>query len=61
MNRKILLIGILWVKVHENDQWVVLELDLNPQRQKIYQIPGFYENPLYKIYSDRSEKRKRIN
>ena len=23
-------------------------------------IPGFYENPLYKIYPDHSEKRKRI-
>ena len=52
--------GHMWVKVHEKYQWYVLDLDLNPQRQKIYRIPGFYENPLYKIYSDRSEKRKRI-
>jgi hypothetical protein len=53
--------GHMWIKVHENYQWYVLELDLNPQRQKIYRIPGFYENPLYKIYPDRSEKRKRKN
>ena len=53
--------GHMWVKVHENYQWVVLELDQNPQRQKIYRIPGFYENPLYRIYGDRSEKRKRKN
>jgi hypothetical protein len=50
----------MWVKVHENYQWFVLELDQNPQRQKIYRIPGFYENPLYRIYGDRSEKRIRI-
>ena len=53
--------GHMWVKVHENDQWVVLELDQNPQREMIYRIPGFYDNPLYKIYGDRSEKRKRKN
>ena len=52
--------GHMWVKVRENYQWVVLELDQNPQRQKIYRIPGFYDDPLYKIYPDRSEKRKRI-
>ena len=52
--------GHMWVKVRENYQWAVLELDQNPERQKIYRIPGFYENPLYRIYPDRSEKRKRI-
>ena len=52
--------GHMWVKVRENDQWVVLELDQNPERQRVYRIPGFYENPLYRIYPDRSEKRKRI-
>ena len=52
--------GHMWVKVRENYQWAVLELDQNPERKKIYRIPGFYENPLYRIYPDRSEKRKRI-
>lgn len=52
--------GHMWVKVRENYQWAVLELDQDPERQKIYRIPGFYENPLYKIYPDRSQKRKRI-
>ena len=52
--------GHMWVKVHENYQWVFLELDQNPERQKIYSIPGFYDNPLYRIYPDHSEKRKRI-
>jgi hypothetical protein len=52
MNPKILTIGILWV---------AQELDQNPQGQKIYRISGFYENPLYRIYPYRSEKRKRIN
>ncbi len=52
--------GHMWVNVRENYRWIVLELDQNPKRQKIYRIPGFYENPLYKIYPDHSEKRKRI-
>ena len=52
--------GHMWVKVHVNYQWKVMELDQNPQRQKIYRLPGFYDNPVYKIYGDRSEKRKRI-
>ena len=52
--------GHMWVEVHVNYQWMVIELDQNPQRQKIYRLPGFYDNPLYKIYGDRSEKRKRI-
>ena len=52
--------GHMWVKVRENYQWAVLELDQNPERQKIYRISGFYENPLYKIYPDHSEKRRRI-
>jgi hypothetical protein len=50
----------MWVKVRENYQWVVLELDQDPERQKIYRISGFYDNPLYRIYPDRSEKRKRL-
>ncbi len=52
--------GHMWVNVHANYRWIVMELDQNPQRQKIYRLPGFYNNPLYKIYGDRSEKRKRI-
>ncbi|MGD2186240.1 MAG: transglutaminase domain-containing protein [Desulfobacterales bacterium] len=53
--------GHMWVKVHENYRWFVLELDHHPERQKIYRIPGFYDNPLFRIYADRSEKRKRKN
>jgi hypothetical protein len=51
--------GHMWVSVNRDNQWQVLELDLDPERNTIYRIPGFYENPLYKIYPDRSEKRKR--
>ena len=51
--------GHMWVTVRDNYQWVVLELDQDPARSAIYHIPGFYEDPLYKIYPDRSEKRKR--
>jgi hypothetical protein len=52
--------GHMWVNVNHENQWQVLELDLDPERNTIYRIPGFYENPLYKIYPDRSEKRKRM-
>jgi hypothetical protein len=53
--------GHMWVVANENNRWHVLDLDQNPARRKIYGIPGFYDDPLYKIYPDRSEKRKRIN
>jgi len=52
--------GHMWVNVNHDNQWQILELDLDPERNTIYRIPGFYENPLYKIYPDRSEKRKII-
>ena len=72
MNPKILTIGILWLFVFSGcavlfkkempEEPIIPELkwDLDPERQKIYRIPGFYENPLYKIYPERSEKRIRI-
>lgn len=53
--------GHMWVVAYENNRWQVLDLDQNPARKKIYSIPGFYDDPLYKIYPDRSEKRKRID
>jgi hypothetical protein len=52
--------GHMWVNVNHENQWQVLELDRDRERNTIYRIPGFYENPLYKIYPDRSEKRKRM-
>ena len=51
--------GHMWVMVHENQQWRVLEIDQDPERLKIYNIPGFYEYPLYRIFLDHSEKRKK--
>jgi transglutaminase-like putative cysteine protease len=53
--------GHMWVVANENNRWQVWDLDQNPARKKIYAIAGFYDDPLYKIYPDRSEKRKRIN
>ncbi len=52
--------GHMWVMANEHNRWHVLELDRDRARNAIYRIPGFYENPLYKIYPDRSEKRHRI-
>jgi transglutaminase-like putative cysteine protease len=51
--------GHMWVNVHNGKQWQVLETDLDPMRNRIYAIPGFYAKPLFKIYPDHSEKRRR--
>lgn len=53
--------GHMWVNAYFEDQWHVLETDTDPQRNNIYKIPGFYDHPLYKIYSDRSLKRRRLD
>jgi Transglutaminase-like superfamily len=52
--------GHMWTNVFYDNTWHVLEVDMDPDRNKIYQIPGFYENPLYKVYIDHTERRKRI-
>ena len=52
--------GHMWVKVFHKNKWRVFELDQDPERRKVYRIPGFYRNPLYQIFIDRSEKRKKI-
>jgi hypothetical protein len=49
--------GHMWVNAFYDSTWHVLEIDNDPERNKIYSIPGFYDNPLYKIYPDRTEKR----
>ena len=51
--------GHMWTNVFFDNKWHVLEVDKDPDRNKIYQIPGFYENPVYKIFKDRTLKRKR--
>jgi hypothetical protein len=53
--------GHMWVVAYEKNRWKIYELDKNRERNLIYGIPGFYDIPLYKIYPDRSEKRKRMN
>ncbi len=50
--------GHMWVNAFYDSRWHVLEIDNDPERNKIYSIPGFYDNPLYKIYRDHTEKRK---
>ena len=49
--------GHMWVNAFYNRNWHVLEIDNDPERNKIYSISGFYDNPLYKIYPDHTEKR----
>jgi len=50
----------MWVEVKLDDHWKIFETDININRNLIYQSSGFYENPMFRIYSDRSEKRIRI-
>ncbi len=49
--------GHMWVRAYDGQRWRVLETDTDPVRSRIYRIPGFYEDPLYKIFADRSLKR----
>jgi transglutaminase-like putative cysteine protease len=49
--------GHMWVQAYDGQRWRILETDTDPGRNRIYRIPGFYENPLYKIFLDRSLKR----
>ena len=51
--------GHMWVNAFDDSRWRILETDNDPHRQKFYARPGFYLSPLYRIYPDRSEKRKR--
>ena len=49
--------GHMWVNAFYDSSWHVIEIDNDPERNEIYSIPGFYHNPLYKIYPDHTEKR----
>jgi hypothetical protein len=51
--------GHMWVTVYNGGTRHVLELDTDPENSLIYNIPGFYDMPLFKIYEDRTEKRLR--
>lgn len=52
--------GHMWVHTLAEGQWVVLETDPNPSGDAVYRIPGFYSDPLFKIYPEYSLKRSRI-
>ena len=52
--------GHMWVNAFFDDRWHVLETDPKPDRTPIYHIPGFYDNPLYKVYPEKTLKRKKI-
>ena len=51
--------GHMWVNGYDGNKWYLFEVDKNPERKKIYQIPGFYENPLFKVFKEQTYKRKR--
>jgi len=52
--------GHMWVNALYDGNWHVLETDTDPERNRVYALPGFYDSPLYKIYADHSKKRKRL-
>lgn len=49
--------GHMWVYAFRHNHWQLLEVDQDPERKRIYSLPGFYDNPVYKIFIDHSEKR----
>jgi hypothetical protein len=51
--------GHMWTNVYHDNEWHVFEVDKSPERSKIYDIPGFYEHPLFKIFKDQTYKRKK--
>lgn len=51
--------GHMWVVIKVDGRWQTVETDPDPERRRIYSMPGFYERPLYKIYADRTIKRRR--
>lgn len=51
--------GHMWVVIQVDGRWQTVETDPDPERRRIYSMPGFYERPLYKIYADRTFKRRR--
>ncbi len=48
----------MWVEAKLDGKWKIFDTDSD--RKSIYQLSGIYEHPMFKIYSDRSEKRIRI-
>ena len=52
--------GHMWVNVYQDKKWVVLEVDKDPHRNRIYSIPGFYENPLFKVFPKGTVKREKF-
>ncbi len=50
----------MWVNVFYDNEWHVLETDKDLLRNRIYQIPNFYKNPLFKVFIDGTQKRKRF-
>ncbi len=52
--------GHMWVEAKLDDGWKIFETDSDPDRNAIYNLPGFYKMPMFKIYHNRSEKRIRM-
>jgi hypothetical protein len=51
--------GHMWVRAFVDGHWVILETDSDKKRNFVYQLKGFYDKPVFRIYHNRTEKRIR--
>jgi len=52
--------GHMWVNAWAGQRWIVLETDPDAEGNAVYKLPGFYADPLFKIYPEYSLKRRKI-
>ena len=51
--------GHMWVRGSDGDKWYTFEVDRDPERNQVYLMEGFYEDPLFKVFHDLTYKRVR--
>ena len=51
--------GHMWVNAKVDGKWQTLETDTDLERKMIYNSPGFYTTPLFKIFQHKTFKRIR--
>jgi transglutaminase-like putative cysteine protease len=51
--------GHMWVRVDLDGTTTILETDKNPERQAIYNSPGFYDRPLLRVTTKQTLRRIR--
>jgi hypothetical protein len=51
--------GHMWVRVARDGKTAILETDQTPERQAIYNSPGFYDRPLLRVTPEQTLRRIR--